>query len=226
MNVTTVGIDLAKNVFHLHGVDKRGKVVFRKRLSRRKLLGFVANLPRCLIGMEACGGAHYWAREIEALGHEVRLMAPQYVKPYVKSNKNDYNDAEAICEAVGRENMRFVAIKTVWQQDMQMIHRIRERLIKERTAQANQIRGILGEYGIVMARGIGRLRKEVPWILEDGENGLTELGRELLADMYQRLRELDDRIAVYERRIRRICRSNELCRKGEKVCGVGPLTAT
>ena len=143
MKTTVLGIDLAKSVFQLHGVNEAGKVVLRKKLSRGQLVAFIANLPPCLIGMEACGGANYWAREFKKIGHEVRLIAPQFVKPYVKSNKNDALDAEAICEAVARPNMRFVSIKQIEQQDMQCIHRIRTRIVRSRTALANEIRGLL-----------------------------------------------------------------------------------
>ena len=145
MNTKRVGIDIAKQVFQVHGVDYQDKVVLRKQLRRNQMLSFFATLPPCLIGMEACGGAHYWARELQKLGHTVKLMAPQFVKPYVKSNKNDANDAEAICEAVGRPTMRFVSVKTIAQQDLQAIHRIRSELVRQRTAKANQIRGLLAE---------------------------------------------------------------------------------
>ena len=148
--VTTVGIDLAKNIFHLHGVDEHGKVVLRKRLTRGRLPQFVANLPDCVIGIESCSGSNYWARVFRSYGHEVRIMNSQFVKAYVKSNKNDRNDAEAICEAVARPNMRFVTPKSVEQQDIQSLHRIRSRLIGERTALVNQVRGLLAEYGIVL----------------------------------------------------------------------------
>ena len=175
MEITTVGLDLAKNVFQLHGTDRNGKVVLTKRLTRNKMLSFFANLTPCLIGMEATGSANYWARELKKLGHTVRLMSPQFVKPYVKGSKNDQNDAEAICEAVGRPNMHFVAVKTAQQQDIQAIHRIRQRLITQRTAKANQTRGLLAEYGIIVPQGINRLRKQLPFILEDAENGLSPL---------------------------------------------------
>jgi transposase len=143
MNTKRVGIDLAKQVFQVHGVDYQDKVVLRKQLRRNQMLSFFAALPPCLIGMEACGGAHYWARELQKLGHTVKLMAPQFVKPYVKSNKNDANDAEAICEAVGRPTMRFVPVKTIAQQDLLAIHRIRSEVVRQRTAKVNQIRGLL-----------------------------------------------------------------------------------
>ncbi len=172
MKITTLGIDLAKNVFHLCGVEAHGKVILRKRLSRKTLLGFVAKLPPCLIGLEACGGAHYWARTFRRLGHEVKLMPPQYVKPYVKTNKNDTNDAEAICEAVGRPTMRFVGIKEVGQQDIQTLHRIRSGSLQARTRIVNQARGLLAEYGIVVGRQIRQLRRRLPEILEEADNGL------------------------------------------------------
>ena len=159
MEVRTLGIDSAKNLFRVHGVDAHGRTVVERELRRRQLLPFVAQLRPCLVGMEACGGAHYWAREIAKRGHEVRLMSPRFVRPYVKSNKNDARDAEAICEAVGRPSMRFVAVKSVAQQDMLALHRVRSLLIRERTALMNQMRGLLAESGIVVAQGPARLRR-------------------------------------------------------------------
>ena len=153
MNITTLGIDIAKRVFQLHGVNEEGKILLKKKVKRNELLSIVANLPNCLVGMEACGGSHYWSREFSKLGHEVKLMHPQFVKPYVKSNKNDMLDAEAICEAVARPNMRFVPEKTLAQQDIQSIHRVRESIVKNRTQLSNQIRGLLGEYGIIIPLG-------------------------------------------------------------------------
>lgn len=226
MKITTIGIDLAKNVFQLHGSDRRGRPLVRKRLSRKKLLAFLAKLPPCLVGLEACGGAHYWAREIGKLGHDVRLMSPQFVKPYVKTNKNDFNDAEALCEAVSRANMRFVPIKTPAQQDIQAIHRIRALLIKARTAQGNEIRGLLAEYGIVVPKGLNRLRTKMPLILEDAENGLSVRARRAFADLYARLGELDERITRYEAEIQQIFQESGPARQIEKVEGVGPLAAT
>ena len=164
MQITTLGIDLAKNVFQVHGCDANGKAVLRKQLSRRQLLNFVANLPRCVVAMEACAGAHYWAHEIEKLGHQVRLIAPRFVRPYVKANKNDASDAEAICEAATRPSMRFVAIKSAAQQDVQAVHRVRQQLVKSRTGLANQVRGLLAEYGIVIGRGFAPLRRALPAI--------------------------------------------------------------
>lgn len=172
MKITTIGLDLAKAVFQIHGVDERGNVAVRKQLKRAEMATYFANLEPCLVGMEACGSAHHWARKLESYGHTVKLMAPQFVKPYVKTNKNDMADAEAICEAVGRSNMRFVALKTVEQQAILSVHRARQGFVKARTAQGNQIRGLLSEFGIVIPQGIRSITKQVPEILEDGKNGL------------------------------------------------------
>ncbi|MCP5245541.1 MAG: IS110 family transposase [Burkholderiales bacterium] len=226
MTIARTGVDLAKQVFQIHGVDGAGKVQVRKQLRRSQMLGYFSKLPPCLIGMEACGSAHYWARELSKLGHEIRLMAPQFVKPYVKSGKNDANDAEAICEAVGRPNMRFVAVKTVEQQVVQAGHRIRARLIKSRTALTNEIRGLLGEFGIVVATSIGRLRKALPELLEDGENGLPGNFRVLLAGLSEELRALDDRIAAYDTRIVQAAREDEQIKRLLEVEGIGPVTAS
>ena len=191
MNNTTIGLDIAKNVFQVHGVDAKGNVVLLKVLKRWQVLEFFANRAPSLIGMEACAGAHYWARELRNQGHEVRLMSPQFVKPYVKGNKNDANDAEAICEAVGRPNMRFVPVKSAEQQDLLALHRVRSGLVKERTAQANRLRGLLGEYGIVIGKGLAQLRKRLPEILENAENDLSDLVRALFADLHGRILALD-----------------------------------
>jgi transposase len=176
--------------------------------------------------MEACGGAHYWARTIRQLGHEVKLMPPQYVKPYVKTNKNDYNDAEAICEAARRPNMRFVGIKEVAQQDIQSLHRIRSGFLQARTRVVNQSRGLLAEYGIVVARAVGALRRRLPEILEDSENELTALSRELFASLYQELVHLDERIRYCDEQIERLFKGDEACRRLAEVEGIGPITAT
>ena len=178
MNV--LGIDIAKHVFHAVGMDNTGEIVFRKRLSRHDLIPFMAKLPPVLIGMEACGGAHYWARRFREHGHNVKLMAPQFVKPYVKSNKNDSRDAEAIAEAVTRPTMRFVPIKDVDQQDIQALHRVRERLIGERTALVNEVHGLLHEYGIVIPKGVAKFRQAVIGKLESEKDKLTSLSQEML----------------------------------------------
>jgi transposase len=224
--VVRMGIDLGKNTFHLFGVDESGSTVVKKKLNRNKLLEYFAIRPACLVGMEACGGSHYWARELTKLGHEVKLMSPQFVKPYVKGNKNDYNDAEGICEAVGRPTMRFVTIKEVEQQDLQGLHRIRQSIVKQRTALANQIRGLLGEYGIVVAQGISQVRRRIPEILEDAENGLTDRFRGWLAELLEALRALDERIKRYDQAIQREHAASEACQRISVLQGVGPQSAT
>ena len=226
MKITTIGLDLAKNVFQVHGVDEHGKAVLRKTLKRAQVLAFFANVPTCLIGMEACAGAHYWARELAQLGHTVKLIAPQFVKPYVKGNKNDANDAEAICEAVGRPNMRFVPVKSVEQQDLQALHRVRSGLVQERTAKINQVRGLLGEYGIVIGQGVAQLRRGLPEILEDAENGLTAAARALFAHLREQIVHLDAQIAIYQTSIEQRCQASAACRKLIQIPGIGVLTAT
>ena len=226
MNIKRIGIDLAKQVFQLHGVDNHEKVVLRKQLSRTKMLIYFQSLAPCLIGMEACGSSHYWARELQKLGHTVKLMAPQFVKPYVKGNKNDANDAEAICEAVSRPNMRFVSIKTVAQQDIQAVHRIRIGLVKQRTAKINQIRGLLAEYGIVESKGVNVLRNALLWILEDAENGLSADFRILLEELRQDLIALDERISTLTEKINVIAKADEDAQRLQQIPGIGPITAT
>jgi len=226
MNIKRIGIDLAKQVFQLHGVDNHEKVVLKKQLSRKKMLVYFQSLAPCLIGMEACGSSHYWARELQKLGHTVKLMAPQFVKPYVKGNKNDTNDAEAICEAVSRPNMRFVSIKTVAQQDIQAVHRIRIGLVKQRTAKINQIRGLLAEYGIVESKGVNVLRNALLWILEDAENGLSADFRILLEELRQDLIALDERILTLTEKINVIAKADEDAQRLQQIPGIGPITAT
>jgi transposase len=226
MKITTVGIDLAKNVFQVHGVDERGKAGLRKQLKRKDVVSFFANLEPCLIGMEACGSAHYWARKLAALGHTVRLMAPQFVKPYVKTNKSDRNDAEAICEAVARPNMRFVPVKTGEQQAVLSVHRARQGFVKARTAQANQIRGLLAEFGIVIPKGMGHIAKRLPEILEDGENGVPGMMRELIERLGENLKDMDKQVGELERQIKLWHRDNEQSRKLEAIAGIGPITAS
>ena len=226
MKITTMGLDIAKSIFHLCGVNKAGKVVKKKQLKRNQLLNYLAQLEPCLVVMEACGSANYWAREIEALGHEVKLIAPQYVKPYVKGNKNDYNDAEAIAEAAQRPTMRFVPIKSIEQQDIQNLHRQRERIKKARTALVNQVRGLLAEYGIIINKGISAVRKGLPDILEDAENDLTMRGREFFADLYEELSLLDDRFTATEKKIVISNKENEVCQRLDEMLGVGPIIAS
>jgi transposase len=226
MQVVRIGLDLAKYVFVVHGVDSHGKVAVRKTLRRDGVAHFFANLPRCLVGMEASNGAHYWARVLIDLGHDVRLISPQFVTPYVKSNKNDRNDAEAICEAVGRPSMRFVPPKSADQLAIQAIHRIRRRLIADRVSLVNQIRGLLSEHGIVIARDISQLRRRLAVILGDDADGLSEMVRSLTRELQKEMTDLDDRIAIYDRRIREIFRISEQCRRLSKIEGIGPVTAT
>jgi len=224
--VAVLGIDLAKKSFQLHGVDGHGKVVLMKKLRRNKLRAFVAQLPICLIGVEACGGANYWKRTFERYGHSVKMMAPQFVKPYVKSNKNDVIDAEAICEAVQRPSMRFVPSKSIAQQDIQSIHRIRSQVVARRTAQANQIRGLLMEYGIIIPKGIANVRKEIPGILEEADNELTMLFRTLLNDLYEEMVHLEERIEKLENELKTVCRENSHCQRLLTIPGIGLLSAT
>lgn len=226
MKVKRIGLDLAKNLFEIHGVDGEERVAVRETLKRGKVLEYFGRLPACLVGMEACGGAHYWARELAKLGHDARLMAPQFVAPYRKNNKTDRNDAQAICEAVGRPSMRFVPVKDEEQQTVTMLHRMRSLLLSERTALVNQSRGLLGEFGLVVGQDIGRLRRRLPEILEDGENALPPLARELFADLYGRLRELDAKLGKYDQRIAQLARISAPAQRLMQVEGVGALTAT
>jgi transposase len=226
MNIKRVGIDLAKDVFQVHGVDSQEKVILRKQFRRVQLLAYFEKIAPCLIGMEACGSAHYWARELQKLGHTVKLMAPQFVKPYVKSNKNDANDAEAICEAVARPTMRFVAVKTIAQQDIQAIHRVRSELVSHRTAKVNQIRGLLAEYGLAVGRRIEVLRTALPLLLEDAENGLTLDFRILLDELRQDLIHLDERVQVMDKKIKTLANSHAEAKRLLVIPGIGPITAT
>jgi transposase len=226
MKITTIGIDLAKNVLQVHGVDARGKVVLKKQLKRDQMAAFFANLPPCLIGMEACGSAHFWGRKLEALGHTVKLMAPQFVKPYVKTNKHDAADAEAICEAVTRPTMRFVPIKTVDQQAVLALHRARQGMVKARTAQANQIRGLLSEFGLIVPQGIAHLYERVPLLLDEAKNELPGVFRELVQRLLDHLKELNQQVGKMEVQIQAWHRASTLSCKLEKIPGIGPITAS
>lgn len=226
MKITTVGIDLAKSVFQLHGVDGAGHTVIRKQVKRDQLAPFFANLPPCLIGMEACGSAHHWARKLQSLGHTVKLMAPQFVKPYVKTNKHDAADAEAICEAVRRPSMRFVPIKTIDQQAILALHRARQGFVKARTAQANQIRGLMAEYGLILPVGIGYLHQRVPTLLDSAKDELPGAFRQLIQRLLDQMKELDRQIGEMELQIKDWHRNSPLSQRLEKIPGVGPLTAT
>jgi transposase len=226
MKITTTGIDVAKSLFQVHGVDERGAMLLRRQIRRSQLLLFFSRLEPCLIGMEACASAHYWARKLTALGHRVRLMAPQFVKPYRKNDKNDGNDAEAICEAVQRPNMRFVPVKSPEQQAQLALHRIRRRLMGERTALINQLRGLLAEYGLVLPQGANQVRSKLPALLEDSSEPLPPLALELFQDLYEELLQLEQRIGLYEQRVQRLYRGNSLCQRLGRLEGIGALTAT
>ncbi|CAB3775307.1 IS110 family transposase ISAs16 [Paraburkholderia humisilvae] len=194
MKITTIGIDLAKNIFAVHGVNEHGRCVLNKVFKRNHVAEFFANFPACVIGMEACGSAHFWARKLQAMGHTVRLIAPQFVKRYVKTNKNDAADAEAICEAVARPNMRFVPVSRIEQKSVLSLHRVRQGFVRARTAQANQIRGLLAEFGIVVPKGIGHLERQVPELIEDAANELTGSFRLLIQRLMDQPKELDRQV--------------------------------
>lgn len=219
--VTTVGIDLAKNTFSVHGVDERGQVALRKTVSRARLVELVAQLPPCLIGLEACSGAHEWARRFQELGHTVRIMAPKFVVPYRRSGKNDGNDAEAICEAVQRPSMRFVPIKSAEQQAILTVHRARQGFIEERTATINRIRGLMAEFGVVLPLKAAEVRRGAAAASET----LPPMARSAIADLLAHMRVLDERIAAYDRELETAARSSESARRLMTVPGIGPLTA-
>ena len=228
MKISRVGIDLAKNVFQLQGVDHKGKAVWKRRLRRDKWLNVLCNSvdPGCEIGMEACAGAHHWARLLMAKGYCVKIIPPQFVTPYVKSNKNDANDADAICEAMSRPNMRYVKAKTVEQQDIQAAHRIRNELKVHRTAKGNQIRGLVTEYGLVSPQQLSALRAAIPRWLEDAENGLTSGFRSLLQGLWEDLLTLDKRMKALDAEIESMAKSHPVAQCLQQLRGVGPLVAT
>lgn len=228
MKIIRVGVDLAKNVFQVHGVDARDKPVWERSLRRKDWLGEIYKRlePEAEIGFEACAGAHHWARELMQRGYRVKLMAPQFVKPYVKSNKTDRNDAAAICEAMSRPSMRFVAVKSAEQQDIQAVHRVRSELMKQRTGKANQIRGLVGEYGLVAPLHLSALRRALPEWLEDAENGLSDRFRRLLAGLADDLRRLDTRITELDEEIDMLVKSSSTTQRLLQLRGVGPITAT
>lgn len=226
MKHTMIGIDLAKSVFQLHGVDDKGHAVMKKQLKRVQVLPFFANLTPCRVGMEACGSAHYWARKLQALGHTVHLIPPQYVKPFVKRNKNDAADAAAICEAMMRPNMPGVPVKNAEQQAILSVHRARQGLVKARTAQANQIRGLLAEFGFIIPTGISHIPKRVPKIVEDGENDLPGSFRLLIQRLVDHLKELDRQVGELGAEIQRWHRENTVSQKLAKIPGIGPMSAS
>jgi transposase len=226
MNITTIGFDLAKDVFQVHGVDQRGHTCVRKKLRRAQVAVFFANLPPCLVGLEACSSAHHWARKLQSLGHTVRLIAPQFVKPYVKTNKTDAADAEAICEAVGRPGMRFVPVKAIDSQALLALHRARQGFVKARVAQTNQTRGLLAEFGIVIPQGARGVEQRMPSILEDAENGLPVSFRQLLSRLLEHARCLRQQAEEIEAEIKRWHEHNEASRRVAEIPGIGPLTAS
>lgn len=224
--VTTIGIDLAKNSFSVYGVDGKGKPVLKQTLKRNGVAHFFSNLPPCLVGMEACASSEYWARKIESFGHEVRRINPRFVKPFLLGAKNDANDAAAICEAVQRPNMRFVPHKSQEQTDIQCVHRIRQGYVRSRTALVNQVRGLLGEYGIVMNKGVSHVRSLLPVIIENEEKRLSSIMCQNLASLYDTLCHLDNKIAEQEKILKTIAMENEACQRLMQIPGVGIMTAT
>jgi len=226
MEITTVGLDLAKNVFHVVCFDKHFKEAKKQMLRRRQVLQFFANLPPCCVAMEACSGSSFWGRELRKFGHEVILIPPQYVKPYLRGNKNDYNDARAIAEASTRPGIPTVAVKTVAEQDMQAIHRMRSQCMRDRTALNNSVRGLLSEYGIVLPKGINKLRKAIPELLENAGNGLSDLFRDLLFRRYEQFVELDEHIAFYTKKIKKSSQQDEACKRLQTIPGFGPIVAS
>jgi transposase len=224
-HIKVLGIDLAKDVFQLHGTDATGKRILKKRMSRKKLIEFGANLKPCLIGFEACLGAHYWARTFEKMGHTVKIMAPKFVKPYIKSNKNDSNDAAGIAEAVTRPDMRFVAVKSVEQQDILLLHRARELTMKQKTALVNQIRGLLIEFGVVIPKGLSHISQLIQ-ILEDNKTQLTERSINVFTRMYEQFKNYNEQIALYDNDIEQISAKNSMCQEIMKIEGIGIITAS
>lgn len=226
MQITRVALDLAKQVIQVHAVDRSGRKVLGKALKREQVLPFFRELPPCEVGMEACGSAHHWGRQLQAMGHRVKLLPPQYVKPFVLGQKNDANDAAAICAAMSRPEIPTVAVKRVAQQDMQALHRVRQARVEQRTARVNQMRGLLAEYGIVLAQGRHTLRRAIPVLLEDAENGLSFDFRQLLSEMYEELVALDARVEQLTERIERQVKQDQAARRLLEVPGIGPLTAS
>src|SRR5215470_16599506 len=224
--VTTIGLDLAKHVFQVHGVDASGVTVLRKRLRRSQVMAFFAGLPRCLIAVEACATAHYWARELQALGHEVRLMPAQYVKAYVKRNKNDAADAEAICEAVQRPRMRFVPIKTAEQQAALLLHRGRERLVRQRTTLVNALRAHLAEFGVIAPVGLRHVGRLIAVVRDEGDRRVPDLARPVLQVLAAQVEVAEAAVAEVEQQLMAWHRSNPLSQRLATIPGIGPIIAT
>lgn len=224
--ITTIGLDLAKSVFQIHGVNDLGEVVMRKRLRRGQVLAFFADLPPCLVGMEACATAHYWGRELRALGHEVRLMPPQYVKAYVKRNKNDAADAGAICEAVRRPSMRFVPVKSAAQQSALLMHRGRELLVRQRTMLANALRGHLAEFGLTAAQGLHNVAGLIAVVRDATDERVPDMARQVLQVIAKQIVELDTRIGAIEVQIMAWHKSNPMSQRLASIPGIGTIIAT
>ena len=225
-NITRVGIDLAKNIFQICAVNARGQVLFNKTIKRPKLKEFMVNLPSCEVVLESCASSNYWYRVFNEYGHDVKLINPAYVRPYVKTNKSDAADAEALCEAAARPTMRFVQPKTLDQQDMQLLHRVRTRLVSRRTSLSNQLRGLLAEYGIVINEGINNVRKQLPSILEDADNNLSCAARSVFAQLYDELVEIDCRVNNLTKELTRLSDEQPRCQQFKTIYGVGPMVAT
>lgn len=224
--IKVIGLDLAKSKFHYVGCNRQLKIVERKQLSRNRLLTHFANLPRCRVGLEACASAHYWARDLEALGFEVKLIPPQYVKSQVRGNKNDYNDALAIAESAVQGEMRFVPIKSAAQQDLQAVHRLRAKRIAERTALCNQLRGLLAEYGLILPRGVSALRNRLPGILDDADNCLSPFIRTMFWQGYHQLLELDEHVDFFTAQIKHISRKEDGIRRLQTIPGFGEIVSS
>lgn len=226
MSIDVLGIDLAKNIFQLHGVDRKGNPIFKRRLMRGQLLPVLAGLDSCTIAIEACTGAFFWARKFEEIGHKVKVIAPQYVKPFVRRQKNDGNDAEAICTAARQPHIPYVPKKTVEQQDVQALHRARQRMVNHRTAVVSQIRGLLLDRGIGFAQSIGRARRTIPEILSDKSNALTVMARETIGELWDLFCDLDRRVEIFDQKIEALFKANATCQRLARIRGVGPKTAT
>src|SRR5258708_2332031 len=224
--ITTIGLDLAKHVFQVHGIDAQGTTVLRKRLRRGQVLAVFSRIPRCVVGLEACATAHYWARKLGALGHEVRLMPAQYVKAYIKRNKHDAADAEAICEAVGRPTMRFVPVKTAEQQAMALLHRGREQLVRQRTVLVKALRAHPAVVGIVAAQGFGNVGELIAIVRDDGDTRLADVARQVLQVLANQIEQIETAVAALERQLLAWHKTNPVSQRLASIPGIGPIIAT
>lgn len=225
-HLNVLGIDTSKKSFFLHMNDNRGKTIFRKELKRDRFLAEIANTSKCTVILEACGSSHHWGREIRKLGHEVKLIPVQHVIPFRKSNKNDRNDAEAIAEAGSRGNMNFVAVKEIWQQDIQLLHRVRQRYIRNQTSLVNEVRGLVAEYGIFIAEGINSVRGFLPEVIQGKEGDLSLMVRGVLGRLHEELLCVTDNIEEVDKRLEQFAEEHDVCRRLDEIEGVGPITAT